>query len=203
MTYRKTVWVDNKTPVNAENLNKIEDAIERLSRVSVTAGSLKTVAGQSLIGTGDIRTPSGGVTGAEVEEALGYVPANADKMAWEIWTDDGELEEHAPSDQIGSGLLRADGEYAIGRYNISVPGNILTIGSGTSKDDRRNSIEVKASGEVYIYGVSGYDGTNSGSPESRPVSGSMGTTGPKIWTGTATEYETLTPDPGTLYFITK
>ena len=26
-SYSKTKWVDNKTPVNAQNLNKIEDAI--------------------------------------------------------------------------------------------------------------------------------------------------------------------------------
>ena len=29
-TYQKTKWVDNKTPVNAKNLNKIEDAISDL-----------------------------------------------------------------------------------------------------------------------------------------------------------------------------
>ena len=29
-TYSKTKWVDNKTPVNADNLNKIENAINKL-----------------------------------------------------------------------------------------------------------------------------------------------------------------------------
>lgn len=29
-TYSKTKWIDNKTPVNADNLNKIENAINKL-----------------------------------------------------------------------------------------------------------------------------------------------------------------------------
>lgn len=34
--YVKTKWVDNKTPVNASNLNKIEDAIYNLNASSVS-----------------------------------------------------------------------------------------------------------------------------------------------------------------------
>lgn len=40
MRYVKTKWVDNVTPVNADNLNKIEDAIFRLSSYSMTPHSI-------------------------------------------------------------------------------------------------------------------------------------------------------------------
>ena len=39
--YIKTKWVDNKTPVNAENLNKIENALETLSSTSVSYSQFK------------------------------------------------------------------------------------------------------------------------------------------------------------------
>lgn len=39
--YIKTKWVDNKTPVNAENLNKIENALEALSTSSISYSQIK------------------------------------------------------------------------------------------------------------------------------------------------------------------
>ena len=39
--YIKTRWQDNKTPVNAENLNKIEDAIENLSSNAISYSQFK------------------------------------------------------------------------------------------------------------------------------------------------------------------
>lgn len=40
-TYDKTIWEDNKTPVNAENLNKIENALDELYSGSVGISQLK------------------------------------------------------------------------------------------------------------------------------------------------------------------
>ena len=206
--YKKTVWIDSSTPVNAKNLNNIEDAIERLDRYALTAGDFKTIAGKSIVGKGNISLGDIGniPTDQEIAKSLGYVPANAERFAWEIWNDAGELEEFAVPDQIGSGLLRDHSEYAIGRYNISVPGNILTVGSGTGPADRKNSIEVKADGSVLIAGYGGYDGRNGESGDVKPIGGvpSAGNTGLKVWTGTREEYTRITdPDPGTVYFIRK
>lgn len=35
-SYTKTTWVDNKTPVNAKNLNKIENALSELYETAAT-----------------------------------------------------------------------------------------------------------------------------------------------------------------------
>lgn len=40
MKYVKTNWIDNKTPVNAINLNKIEDAIYKLAAYSLGTNSI-------------------------------------------------------------------------------------------------------------------------------------------------------------------
>lgn len=36
MTYKKTKWVDNETPVNAANLNKIENAIQNITETAIS-----------------------------------------------------------------------------------------------------------------------------------------------------------------------
>lgn len=60
-------------------------------------------------------------------------------------------------------------EHSQGRYNktnrvdntFGDSGNTIhSIGIGTSDSDRKNSIEVMQNGDVYVYGVGDYDGTN-------------------------------------------
>jgi hypothetical protein len=40
--YNKTNWVDNETPVNAENMNKIETALENLYNLAVSPSDFST-----------------------------------------------------------------------------------------------------------------------------------------------------------------
>lgn len=40
--YDKTTWVDNETPVNANNLNKIENALETLYNLSLSPSDFNT-----------------------------------------------------------------------------------------------------------------------------------------------------------------
>ena len=40
--YRKTVWVDGQTPVNAANLNKIETALSEISKLSLSPSDLES-----------------------------------------------------------------------------------------------------------------------------------------------------------------
>ena len=55
-----------------------------------------------------------------------------------------------------------NGEHAEGQYNLPVDGKTLsTIGIGTSNSNRKNAIEVWNNGNIYIYGLGNYDGTNS------------------------------------------
>lgn len=53
-------------------------------------------------------------------------------------------------------------EHAEGKYNKSNSGTISSIGIGSSNSDRKNAFEVMDNGDIYVYGLGGYDGTNAG-----------------------------------------
>ena len=55
-----------------------------------------------------------------------------------------------------------EGEHASGKYNQSNNNTIHSVGIGTSTDDRKNAEEIHYnSGDKYVIGIGGYDGTNS------------------------------------------
>lgn len=68
-------------------------------------------------------------------------------------------------------------EVAFGNFNKSVQSSntavatIATIGIGADKDNRKNATEIKQNGDVYIIGIGGYDGTNSGVEGIKAVQG--------------------------------
>lgn len=51
-----------------------------------------------------------------------------------------------------------EAETAVGKYNVSNPGDIFTIGIGGSDVERKNALEVNNQGDVFIIGIGGYDG---------------------------------------------
>ena len=54
------------------------------------------------------------------------------------------------------------GEHSEGNYNLSINDKTIhTVGIGTSSDDRKNAEEIHINGDKYVYGIGGYDGTNS------------------------------------------
>ena len=53
-----------------------------------------------------------------------------------------------------------DYEVSFGKYNANGPRTAFSIGTGTAVNDRKNALEVTTSGNTYLYGVGGYDGTN-------------------------------------------
>lgn len=52
-------------------------------------------------------------------------------------------------------------EHSEGKYNKSNPNTLHSIGIGLSDELRKNAYEVTNTGRHYIYGIGGYDGTNS------------------------------------------
>lgn len=68
-------------------------------------------------------------------------------------------------------ITNNNAEHASGKYNNSIKSEDkaqsthFSIGIGTSDTNRKNAVEVKANGDVYIIGVGGYDGTNSASAQ--------------------------------------
>lgn len=173
MLYNKTVWIDNKTCVDAAKLNKIESAIERLSKLGLTTDKLKTICGKSIVGGGNLDLPDLYEVLSEVDilELLGFLPARYDQLPqWEEYDDEGNLIVKKDIKEIGYGIVTDHSEYAIGVFNKSMPNTIFSIGSGTGPDDRRNSIQIRDDGQVYILGVGGFDGTNSDDPSVRTIS---------------------------------
>jgi hypothetical protein len=66
-------------------------------------------------------------------------------------------------------IANNDAEHASGKFNNSIAktesnteadATLYSIGIGTSNKDRKNAVEVKQNGDVYIIGIGGYDGTN-------------------------------------------
>ena len=66
-------------------------------------------------------------------------------------------------------------EHACGRYNKSDDTSTtsrqtrFSVGIGTSDTVRRNAIEAKSNGDVYIYGVGGFDGQNDADADVLPI----------------------------------
>ena len=59
-----------------------------------------------------------------------------------------------------STMTTNNGEHAEGRFNVSTPNTTLSsVGFGSSWG-RKNAWEVDWNGNIYIYGIGGYDGTN-------------------------------------------
>ena len=54
------------------------------------------------------------------------------------------------------------GEHSEGNYNLPIDDKTIhTVGIGTSSNDRKNAEEIHINGDKYVYGIGGYDGTNS------------------------------------------
>ena len=62
-----------------------------------------------------------------------------------------------------------DVEHAEGSYNKSNATTRHSVGIGTSDDDRKNAFEIMANGDIYVYGLGGYDGTNALSSGSKTL----------------------------------
>ena len=100
------------------------------------------------------------------------------------------------------------GEHAEGKFNKSNTGTISSVGVGTNAANRANAVEVMDTGDVYIKGLGGYDGTNPGASGVVPVNnifntGSSGVSKPRqIIALTQADYNALqTHDANTIYFI--
>ena len=57
-------------------------------------------------------------------------------------------------------IANNEAEHAEGKYNKSNTNTIHSVGIGTSKNARKNAVEVMQNGDVYINGIGAYDGTN-------------------------------------------
>lgn len=77
------------------------------------------------------------------------------------------------SNAEGKGTItRNIGENANGTFNVSNTGSedskktIHSIGIGTKDSDRSNALEIMQNGDIYLYGVGGYEGDNASDSKS-------------------------------------
>ena len=66
--------------------------------------------------------------------------------------------DHSHAEGFGT-VTNNECEHAEGKYNKSNSSTRHSIGIGSSDSDRKNAVEVMENGDVYIFGVGGYDGT--------------------------------------------
>ena len=126
----------------------------------------------------------------------------------EVKYDYGKFKINVPSSGShteGDGTLALnDYEHAEGTYNVSNTGTASqttrhSIGIGGNSSNRKNAFEVMQNGDIYAYGVGGYDGTNAGQNGINTLQDSL----VKIWRGTQVHYDALSPnyDDNTIYII--
>lgn len=68
--YKKTKWVDGKTPVNAQNLNKIEDAVKYLFDNSLSKDSISEGEGLTLGKEGEVSVSKEGLLGSKTVKGI-------------------------------------------------------------------------------------------------------------------------------------
>ena len=134
-------------------LNKIQvkGVLYEIEDSNAIHGTLKTVNGESLHGTGDV------VTVGKATEQNG-----------EVFNDyENNVANGTYSSAIGNSTIANNfAEHASGQFNVSNSGaegknnTLSSIGIGTSDDSRKNAFEVMKNGDLYVYGIGGYDGTN-------------------------------------------
>lgn len=134
-------------------LNKIQvkGVLYEIEDSNAIHGTLKTVNGESLHGTGDI------VTVGKATEQNG-----------EVFNDyENNVANGTYSSAIGNSTIANNfAEHASGQFNVSNSGaegknnTLSSIGIGTSDDSRKNAFEVMRNGDLYVYGIGEYDGTN-------------------------------------------
>ena len=97
---------------------------------------------------------------------------------------------------------------AVGSYNVSHNANStygnsgntqMSVGIGTSANNRHNAIEIMQNGDIYAYGVGGYVGVNTKAQDATIKT--LQEAIPVIVRCTQAEYEQLTPDANTIYLI--
>ena len=100
--YKKTIWVDGETPINASNLNKIETALGTLSETALTLESLESADDKITITSKDGKVQFGlagstlmtdSISSFNVVDARPTVTEKNGVYLWNRTPGDGEIED--------------------------------------------------------------------------------------------------------------
>lgn len=167
----------NPTGLGSVSINRNPDPDARIGDKSVAMGNTATASGKVSIALGQAARAVGDYSYAEGFNTL------AKGMTSHAEGESSSAEgDHAHAE--GSGCLAGGndshaegyhtttnnwGEHSSGKFNFSTRdedaqednGTLFSIGIGTSLMDRKNGFELKRNGDCYIFGIGGYNGTNS------------------------------------------
>lgn len=79
MPYRKTEWINGETPLNADNMNNIEDGIESLE-TSLGQVTSQLASKQGMLSSTQLQAVNSGITSTKVTKYDGYQTAINSKM---------------------------------------------------------------------------------------------------------------------------
>lgn len=142
--------VDNKSYVVSKSINDINDRLEDFeddTKEKFTSIN-KTLEDKSYVVSKAINELKGDLEDA-IDESM-VIRGTGENSA--ILKDSGSIAKGKNSLALGTGLIAEnENEIALGKYNKSSGDTVFSFGIGTSESDRKNAIEIKKDGNIYIW----------------------------------------------------
>ena len=169
--------IDSTSDGTGEVFNSYEgiDANVASGDYSHAEGSKTTASGANSHAEGWYTNAAGNYSHAEGSNTIASVDTSHAEGSWTKATGGSSHAEGSHTNAAGN-YSHAEGfstmalnpyEHAEGHWNISYNSEdesirvIHSVGIGSTIDDRKNAHEIKFNGDHYVYGVGGFDGTNS------------------------------------------
>lgn len=147
--------VDNKSYVVSKSINDINDRLEDFeddTKEKFTSID-KTLEDKSYVVSKAINELKGDLEDA-IDESM-VIRGTGENSA--ILKDSDSIAKGKNSLALGTGLVAEnENEIALGKYNKSSDDTVFSFGIGTSESDRKNAVEIKNDGKIYLWSEEKY-----------------------------------------------
>lgn len=147
--------VDNKSYVVSKSINDINDRLEDFeddTKEKFTSID-KTLEDKSYVVSKALNELKGDLEDA-IDESM-VIRGTGENSA--ILKDSDSIAKGKNSLALGTGLVAEnENEIALGKYNKSSGDTVFSFGIGTSESDRKNAVEIKNDGNIYIWSEGKY-----------------------------------------------
>ena len=147
--------VDNKFYVVSKSVNDVNDKLDDFEDEANEKFKAidKTLEDKSYVVSKAINELKDDLEDA-IDESM-VVKGTGENSA--ILKDSGSIAKGKDSIALGTGLIAEnENEIALGKYNISSGDTVFSFGIGTSESDRKNAIEIKSDGNIYLWSEGKY-----------------------------------------------
>ena len=147
--------VDNKLYVVSKSVNDVNDRLEDFQEDANEkfASIDKTFEDKSYVVSKALNELKDGLEDA-IDESM-VVRGTGENSA--ILKDSGSIAKGKNSVALGTGLVASnENEIALGKYNDSSKDTAFSFGIGSSESDRKNAIEIKNDGNIYLWSEGKY-----------------------------------------------